>query len=92
MTRLEIRVQPGASRNVFVGWFGDTAKLAVSAAPVDGAANQAVVEVVADLLGLRPRHVTLVSGFSSRSKVLEIDELSADELSARLELLNPTRP
>lgn len=91
MTRLEIRVQPGASRNGFAGWYGDTAKLRVSAAPVDGAANDAVVEVLAELLGVRPRQIALVSGFSSRTKVLEIDELTAEELRDRLDVLNPAR-
>lgn len=92
MARLEIRVQPGASRNGFVGWYGETAKLAVSSTPVDGAANQAVVELLAELLGVRPRHVTLVSGFSSRSKVLEIEGLSASELTVRVDRVTPPRP
>ncbi|HSH11730.1 MAG TPA: DUF167 domain-containing protein [Ilumatobacter sp.] len=91
MTRLEIRVQPGASRNGFAGWYGDIAKLRVSAAPVDGAANDAVVEVLAELLGVRPRQIALVSGLSSRTKVLEIDQITAEELRDRLDVLNPAR-
>jgi uncharacterized protein (TIGR00251 family) len=89
MPRLEIRVQPGASRTRFAGWYGSVPKLAVSAPPVDGAANDAVVAALAKMLGLRPRQVTLVGGPASRTKVFEIEGLTARELSDRINLLNP---
>lgn len=47
--------------------------VAVNAPPVDGAANEAVVAAVAKALGLRPRQVSIVSGHTSRSKVVAID-------------------
>jgi hypothetical protein len=45
-----------------------------------------VIKAVADALGLRPRQVSLVSGHTSRSKVLEIDVTDDDEAAARLTL------
>jgi uncharacterized protein YggU (UPF0235/DUF167 family) len=89
MARLEIRVQPGASRTRFAGWYGTVPKLAVSAPPVDGAANAAVIEALAEMLGLRPRQITLVGGPAARTKVFEVEGFTARELSDRINLLNP---
>lgn len=60
-------------------------KIRVAAPAVENAANLALVDFVAHELGL-PRHrVRLVSGSTSRRKVLEIDGLSAEEIAAKLE-------
>lgn len=81
MARLVVRVQPGARRSGFVGWYGDHPKLAVTAPPQDGAANDEVVRLVAQVLGLRARQVRIVGGATSRTKRLEIDGLSERELA-----------
>ena len=62
MARVHVRVQPGARANRWVGWFGDLPKLAVTAPPADGAANEMVAAEVARLLGVRPRQVLLRFG------------------------------
>ena len=65
--------------------------VAVNAAPVDGAANEAVIRAVAKAFGLRPRQVTLVSGQTARTKTLalSIDDADAGLVAARLaELLD----
>ncbi len=84
MARLLIRVQPGARRTGFVGWYGEMPRLAVAALPVDGAANQAVIEALAEALSVRPRQVRLIGGGSSRTKRFEIDDVTDDDLAARL--------
>jgi len=85
VTRLAVRVQPGARRAGLAGRLADgTWKLAVTAPPADGRANAAVVELVADVLGLRARQVRLVKGMGSRSKTIEIDGLEAAEIERRL--------
>lgn len=89
MGRLQVRVQPGARRTAFVGWFGDLPKLAVAAPPIDGAANDAVIAALADAFGCRPRQVRLVGGASSRTKRFEIEGLDDDAIRAIIERLVP---
>lgn len=89
MGRLVVRVQPGARRTAFAGWYGDLPKIAVAAAPVDGAANKAIVATLAAQLGVATRHVRLVGGASSRTKRFEIDGLDEQQLMARVIALNP---
>jgi uncharacterized protein (TIGR00251 family) len=78
-TRLRLRVVPGAERPGIVGRHGDAWKIRVAAAPERGAANDAVVELLAAVLGIRPREITLVSGHSSRDKIVELTALEPDE-------------
>ncbi len=56
----------------------------MAAPPERGAANQAVVDLVAGTLGVHPRTVRLVSGLGSRDKIVEVDGLRLDEAEARL--------
>ena len=88
--RIPIRVKPGASRARVGGCHGeDELIVAVNAAPVDGAANDAVVTALAKALGVRSRQVTIVRGHTARSKVLEIDVDDAQraEVTERLKAL-----
>jgi len=87
--RLHVRVQPGARRTGFAGWYGDVPKLAVSAPPVDGAANAAVVAALARMLGVRERQVRLVGGAASRSKRFDIGGMTTEQLAERVAELNP---
>ncbi len=81
---LSVKVQPRASRNELGGLHGSELKLAVTAPPVDSAANQAVVEFLAAALGLPRRNVTLVRGQTSRHKVLRLDGITAEAAAAKL--------
>jgi len=85
VTRLALRVQPGARRNKLLARLasGDW-KVAVSAPPAEGRANDAVVELVSSLLGVRRSQVTLVRGAAARSKVVEVEGMSAEAAEARL--------
>ena len=87
MARLTVRVQPGARRSGFTGWYGDHPKLAVAAPPVDGAANEACRTVLAETFGVRRRDVRLVVGAASRTKHFEIDGLDEVDLDAALDRL-----
>jgi uncharacterized protein (TIGR00251 family) len=89
MGRLVVRVQPGARRSGFAGWFGDLPKVAVAAAPVDGAANDELIRTVAGFFGLRPRQVRLVGGAASRTKRLEVDGLTDAEIAVAVAAQNP---
>ena len=89
--RLTIRVRPGASRSSVVGSYGDPPVLvvAVHAQPVDGKANEAVVAAIAHALGVKPRHVRVASGRTSRTKQIVIDSPDVDDaqLAARIAAL-----
>lgn len=89
--RITVRVKPGASRTRVAGAYGDDRQLvvAVNAPPVDGAANDAVIEALADALGVRRRCLTIVSGHTARSKVVQVDAGTGDlaALTARVSAL-----
>lgn len=70
---LRVTVHPGAGRSEVVGQHGDSLRLRVAAPPVDGRANRAVVELVAEILGTKPAQVTVESGESSRTKRLRVE-------------------
>lgn len=84
--RFAVRVQPRASRSEIVGLHGDAMKIRLSAPPVDGAANEALVELIAEMLGVGRRAVHIVSGETSRSKVVEVEGVTA---AAVLRLAGP---
>ncbi len=81
---LAIKVIPNAPRTEIVGWLGDALKIKVHAPPVEGRANDALCEFLAEHLDLPRRAITVARGDTSRQKVLRIDGLSATELQAKL--------
>ena len=89
MGRLAIRVQPGARRTAFAGWYGELPKIAVAAPPVDNAANAAVVALLADSFEVPERSIRIVGGRRNRTKRLAIDGLDDEQLMTRVIMLNP---
>jgi uncharacterized protein (TIGR00251 family) len=83
-SRIAIRVQPGASRNSLVGWIGGNLKITLTAPAREGAANAACVAYLAELLGVPPSTVSLVTGARSRTKLVRFQGLSQQELNDRL--------
>lgn len=75
---LTLHIQPGAKRTEVAGLHGDALKIRLSAPPVDGKANAALIEFLADRLGLPKSAVRLIGGQTSRRKVLEIASAPAD--------------
>jgi uncharacterized protein YggU (UPF0235/DUF167 family) len=71
--RVAIRVRPGAGRTAVGGSYGDALVVAVSAPAVDGRATDAALAALAAALGVPRRAVTLVSGATSRSKIVDVD-------------------
>jgi uncharacterized protein (TIGR00251 family) len=82
--RLTLRVSPGASRSVVVGRHGAGWKVRVTAAPEDGKANDAVVRLLADTLALSAKDVQIVSGRSSRDKIVALEGMRPEEIARRL--------
>ncbi|NUM88661.1 MAG: YggU family protein [Bdellovibrionales bacterium] len=82
---LAIRVQPRSSRNAVVGVHGEALKIAVNAPPVDGAANEAVVELLAGVFGVPRRNVEILSGDSGRLKRVALVGLTVERAVTTLE-------
>lgn len=78
---LSLHVQPGAKQTGFVGLHGDALKVRLAAPPVDGKANACLQAFVADFFGVPRRAVSLLSGETSRQKVLRVEQ--ADEAALR---------
>jgi uncharacterized protein (TIGR00251 family) len=87
-TRLRVRVVPGAKKPGLAGRYGNAWKVRVSAPAERGAANDAVLELLAAALGVRLRDVRLVSGHASRDKIVELAGLPPAETEARLAAVN----
>jgi len=81
--RLRVRAQPGARREGLAGTWNGMLKLAVSAPPEDGRANERLVQLLAELLGLRANQVVLLAGERARVKEFRVD-LPSSEARARL--------
>ncbi len=82
--RVEVYVQPGASRTEVAGMHDGLIKIRVAAPPADNAANRALIEFVAGRLGVPKRSVTVVAGGSHRRKLLQIEGVSAGLIAQRL--------
>ena len=79
-----MRVQPRASREAILGWREGALRLAVTAPPVDGEANEAVRRLLGRALGVAPSAVSVVRGERARDKVVRIAGLTGVELRSRL--------
>lgn len=83
---LTVRLQPKAKKTAIVGELDGALKLAVTAPPVEGRANEALLRFVAELLKVARSSVTIAAGASSRNKVIRIAGLTAEQVRSRLKL------
>ena len=81
-----IKVHPRAKKNAITGVIGDALKVALTAPPVDGKANEACIEFFAKLLKVPRSSVTIAAGLTSRNKVIRVAGLTAEAVRARLGL------
>jgi uncharacterized protein (TIGR00251 family) len=81
---LPVRAQPGARKNAVLGEQAGALKVAVTAPPEDGRANQALIEALRAALGLKRSQVELVGGVKSRQKTFLIRGLQPAQLQAKL--------
>jgi len=84
ITKLKVKVVPGASRSELSGWLGDMVKIRVSAPPENGKANDAVEALLAEALGLPRSSVVIAAGKTAQKKVVEIQGLSLSEVMGKL--------
>lgn len=86
-----VRVSPGAARTRALGEHAGALKLAVAAPPERGKANAAVIEFIADALGVRKADVEILSGETSRDKRVAVRGLDRGEVSDKLSALAAKR-
>jgi uncharacterized protein (TIGR00251 family) len=81
---LSIRAQPRARKSAITGIHAGSLKVAVTAAPEKGKANDAILKLLAQALGLRGAQLTIASGASSSQKRVLVTGISAAELTQRV--------
>lgn len=79
-----VKIHPRARKDAITGTVGDALKLALTAPPVEGKANQAVIEFFSDLFQIPRSSVTIASGETSRNKVIRIAGVSKPAAEQRL--------
>ncbi|PWU09121.1 MAG: DUF167 domain-containing protein [Terriglobia bacterium] len=84
MARITVKVHPRARRSAVTGRFGEAYKLDLAAPPVEGKANEECVRFVAEIAGVPRACVRIVTGATSRLKLVEVDGITQEELEKRL--------
>ena len=87
--RFSVHVQPRAARSGIAGMHGRAVKVRLQAPPVDGAANEALIALLAESLGVARREVFILAGATSRLKRVEVRGLTARLTRERLGLSAP---
>jgi uncharacterized protein (TIGR00251 family) len=80
-----VKVHPRAKKDAIAGTLGDALKLALTAPPVEGKANEACVRFFAELLRVPRSSVTIAAGETSRNKVIRVIGLTAAQVEDRLQ-------
>ncbi len=76
--RFTVRVQPRAARTAIAGVYGRALKVRLQAPPVEGAANAALIALLAERLDVTRSAVRIVSGMTGRTKLVEVDGIDAE--------------
>ena len=82
---INVRVQPRASRNRVAGYRDGALRVSVAAPPHDGRANAALLEILADTLGIAKSRLSIVRGLAGRDKVVAVEGLTAGDVQRILE-------
>lgn len=82
----KVRVQPRSSKNQVAGLFGDALKVRLTAPPVEGEANEACCAFLAKLLGVSRSRVEIVSGHTSRNKLVGVEGITLEKVLKTLAL------
>ncbi len=84
---LSVYVQPRASANHLVGLQGDALKIRLTSPPVEGAANKALIEFMAQYLGLAKSRIQVLKGGHSRQKLLRIEGISVEQFMEKITII-----
>ena len=84
LIRLKVRVIPNARKNEIAACTGDEIRLKIKAPAVEGKANAALIEFLAELTGVPRSKIEIKAGEKARLKVIELEASSPDEIRTRL--------
>jgi len=79
-----VRVMPRAKKNEISGRHGNAIKVRLTAPPVEGAANEALIDLLAEKLGVRVNQIEILAGHASRDKIVCVVGLTPQEVEERL--------
>jgi uncharacterized protein (TIGR00251 family) len=82
MGHLSLKVVPGSSRDEVVGWLGDSLKVKVKAPPEKGRANESVIALLAEHLGIDTSCISVVSGHGAPTKIVAVGGMDDDAIRA----------
>jgi uncharacterized protein (TIGR00251 family) len=83
-TKISVRVTPGASRNAVTAFRDGVWHVKVAAPPVEGKANERLIEFLSRTLGIRKSNLSVIKGQTSRSKLICVSGLAQKEITLRL--------
>jgi uncharacterized protein (TIGR00251 family) len=86
---LSLKAVPGSSRDEVVGWLGDSLKVKVKAPPEKSRANEAVVALLADRLGIDQTSIAVVSGHGSPAKVVAVEGMDDEAIRQEFPAKSP---
>jgi len=86
MARIQVKVHPRAKRSAVAGRLGDAWKLDLAAPPVEGKANEECIRFLAELAGVPRSRVRVVTGATSRLKLIELEGVEQELLERLLAL------
>ena len=84
---LHVKVVPGSSRDLVVGWVGDTLKVKVHQPPDKGRANDALIDLLSQELGIPKSSLSIIRGWSSSRKIIDLGSLSVNDVHSRFEVV-----
>jgi len=84
MARITIKAHPRAKRSAVAGRLGEAWKLDLAAPPAEGKANEECVRFLAELAGVARSRVSVITGATARTKIVEVEGVAQEELEARL--------
>jgi uncharacterized protein len=74
---IKIKVEPRSSRKGISGIMDDTLKVRVNSAPVGGAANEELINILSEELGIRKTSIRIIQGSSSKNKIVEVEGIDS---------------
>lgn len=84
--RLHLFIQPKSSKNEVVGSHNGLLKIKITAPPVDGKANECLIEFLSDVFDIPKRDITIIRGETGRNKTVELSGLTEEAVKTKLNL------